>query len=210
MVVIIHSSICDSFAVPPSGGWFRVNAIEWNRSLLPPEGGTTNFFRRINLQRGDDLLLADEFFDRANLVLRRLVGQVGDIEQERLDVVEQFFSPRILFVLGAASEQPVFTQQLSRQSFLVCQVNVCGALLTGRVPERTQKQLRKHQMLARFRVSKSRIPGRLRSPGNGDCWRRFCPIRRLDPTWLWFNVISYVSAARLPQLLWFVPVRPLL
>src|SRR5262245_41510726 len=77
MVVIIHSSICDSFAVPPSGGWFRVNAIEWNRSLLPPEGGTTNFFRRINLQRGDDLLLADEFFDRANLVLRGLSGKLA-------------------------------------------------------------------------------------------------------------------------------------
>src|SRR5262245_59467825 len=101
MVVIIHSSICDSFVVPPSGGTtvvppsggrLRVKAIEWGRRPLPPEGGTTNFFPRIIWQKGNAFLLPMKSFDRPTPSLKGLFDKVGESKQESFIFANKFFT----------------------------------------------------------------------------------------------------------------------
>src|SRR5262245_61069577 len=110
--------------------------------------------RRGNLKRSDQLLPLQAFSDPAQFTRRRSVRQVGDVQQERLQIVERLLSRQIAFHLSVAAQQNVLIKQPARQLFLVIQINrraSSGSFRDISVAKRAQHQLRFLEMPDRFR-----------------------------------------------------------
>src|SRR6266705_1683870 len=98
-------------------------------------------WRRIDLQRGDNLFLLHSLFDRAHVRVRRSVGQICDVEQERLEAAEQLFGRHVALRFGVAPQKNIFVNQTTRLMLLVRKIRIGLRAGVASVSEGSQQQL---------------------------------------------------------------------
>src|SRR5262249_34283344 len=94
--------------------------------------------RRRDLKRSDQLFALQAFSDAAEFARRRLVRQVRDVEQERLQAAERLFRRQVALHLSVAPQQDVLGEQPPGQLSLVSQIGRRKTFRGARVAERAQ------------------------------------------------------------------------
>src|SRR2546428_5388647 len=117
-------------------------------------------WRRIDLQRGDNLFLLHSLFDRAHVRVRWSVGQICDVKQERLEAAEQLLGRHIALRFRVAPQKNIFVKQTPRLLRLVRKIGIGLRAGVASVSEGSQQQLSSLDVTSGFYVDK-RIDHRL-------------------------------------------------